>query len=106
MKTLRIEYPTGYMEFMCDALFPFSQRKARKIFTLINKYCSIEVKMQLKEYLTQRAEKYKAEREMYSSKSKDHILGSKEYKSFTSKSRKADTLYKRTIRNLEMLEAI
>ena len=104
MRTLRIEYPTGHMEFVCDALFPFTLKKAKQLFKLINEYCSVEVKIQLKEYLTQRAEEYKTESEMYLGKSKDHILGSKEYKHFTIESRKADTLYKRTIRNLEMLE--
>ena len=104
MRTLRIEYPTGYMEFVCDALFPFTLKMAKQLFKLINEYCSVDVKMQLKEYLTQRAEEYKTKSEMYSVKSKDHIFGSKEFKHFTIESRKAATLYKRTIRNLEMLE--
>lgn len=47
MELLKIEYETGYMELVVEAFFPCKLPVARKIATLINRYCSDEVKNEL-----------------------------------------------------------
>ena len=106
MRTLRIEYPNGYMEFVCDEFFPFTLQKAKKIFPLINQYCSADVKKELKDYLTQRLNGYEKEYTTAGIMAADYAVGSKNHKRFTREASKANTLYKRMKKNIEMLEEI
>lgn len=48
-KKLRIDYPTGYMEFYITAMLPCVEQKAKILFPLINNYCSKEEKDELRD---------------------------------------------------------
>lgn len=104
MERLRIEWKTGYMEFSVDDFFPFTWNKAKKIFELINENCSAEVKAELKDYLTNKAMEFKAEMKEYANKAVCFPAKSRECKLWTSKFKKAEKLYKRTLKNLKLLE--
>lgn len=53
--TFRIDYERGYMEFVMERFFPCIQADARKVFPMINRWCGLEQRKFLCEYLRDRA---------------------------------------------------
>ena len=104
METLQIRYETGAMVLYLDNFFPCTIDKARKIFPLINLYCSSKDKEALKEYLSSRAAAYKdhiAECERRASGYPNNTVGQRRY---LAESRKTEVLLKRMNRNMSMLK--
>lgn len=104
MEKLRIEWETGYMEFYVDEYFPFALNKAKKMFELINKNCSFEVKAELKAYLENKAKAFDDEMKEYTNRAVCFPPKSKECKFYTTRFNKSERLYKRTLKNLKLLD--
>jgi len=100
MKRLRITHKTGYLDFDVDAFFPFKKGKAEKVFELINKYCSKEVKKELKSVLENKAQLSKAKITLYELKAG---IEKGKAKYYNAQIKKEQILLKRTLRNIDLL---
>ncbi len=104
MKRLKIEYETGYLEFDVEALFPFRRGKDKKIFKLINMYCQRQAKRELFHWLLFKVDEYNSECELFISKVRLYEPGSRAYRACKTELKKLEIIYKRFVRNLELLE--
>jgi len=104
MERLRIEHETGYLEFDVEALFPLKRGKDKKVFELINKYCSVQTKMELFDWLSLKANEYNNDCEILRSHIKLYEPDSRTCKACKAELKRLETLYKKWVRNLELLE--
>ena len=104
LKELRIDYENGSIILIPENYFPVSQRDAGKIFKLINRYCTEETRQELKEFLENKAEKYKSECKASSDKAVFLSPYEKKYMELKARFKKNKALYERTLRNLKLIE--
>ena len=102
INTLIVKYPTGYMELKMDRFFPCTVNKANKLFGLFSKYASKEDKNRLITYLKELVQEYDLQIEENVDKAKLYPFTSKEAKYYIAKFKKAKTLKRRAIRNIEI----
>lgn len=100
METLFIQHESGYMELYVEKFFPCKINVARKIFPMICRYCSEEVKNELKADLQEQLERYNVLIEKF--KQELDIAKSRNINARLSKTK---TLQKRMIRNIEIFKS-
>ena len=103
MEVLRIEYETGYMEFIVEAFFPCKLPVARKIVPLINRYCPDEVKNELLLELREMADGYKALCDMYKEKAGGFPDDPPMKRHWKAQFNRAEILRKRMERNIDLV---
>lgn len=103
MEVLRIEYETGYMELIVEAFFPCKLPVARKIFPLINRYCSDGVKNELLSELREMADGYKALCDMYKEKAGGFPADSAMKRHWKAQFNRTEILCKRMERNIDLI---
>ena len=106
ISTLVIKYPTGYMELKMDRFFPCTVNKANKLFSLFSKYASKEDKNRLITYLKELVQEYELQIEENIAKANKYPFTSKEAKRYITKFKKAQTLKRRAIRNIEIFSKV
>lgn len=103
---LRIEHDHGVLEINIEAFFPCTQKKAKILFPLIQRWCSEEAKSALMQELREMAEGYEALCRMYAKEATNHPPHSKECRHFTTEFRITNTLYRRMQKNITMLKEV
>ena len=94
MERLRIEYETGYMEFIVEAFFPCKMPAMRKAARLINSYCSDEARAVLLSELREMADGYKALCDMYTEKTEGFPADSPERRHWRAQFNKTEVLHR------------
>lgn len=103
MERLRIEYGTGYMEFIVEAFFPCKLPAMRKAARLINSYCTDEVREELLSELREMADGYKALCDMYREKAEGLPADSPEQRHWRVQFNKTEVLRKRMENNIKLI---
>ena len=100
METLFIQHESGYMELYVEMFFPCKINVARKIFPMICRYCSKDIKNELKEDLQKQLEDYNTLIETYKQE-----LDMAKSRNINARLSKTKTLQKRMIRNIEIFKS-
>lgn len=98
-----MEYENGYMELYVEAFFPCVVQKARKIATLINRYCSDETIEELLLELRSLAEGYAALCDMYKGKLSELPEDSPKRRYWNARLRETEILRKRMESNIKII---
>lgn len=103
---LRVEHDRGFLEINIEAFFPCTQKKAKILFPLIQKWCSKETKSALMQELVELADGYEVLCKMYANEAANHPPRSKKCCHFTSEFKRTNTLYRRIQKNITMLKEV
>lgn len=98
----KIVHPTGWIEINIEKFFPCTLTKARKIFSLINRYSSTEVKKALLLILQEKESRYAASMTEYAAKITLYQAKLKEARFYTARFKEAKRLRQRMERNIEI----
>lgn len=101
----KIVHPTGWIEINIEKFFPCTLIKARKIFSLINRYSSKEVKKALLLILQEKESRYAASMTEYAAKITLYQAKSKESRFYAARFKEAKRLRQRMERNIEIFLA-
>lgn len=104
-KLFKIVHPTGWIELNIENFFPCTLTKARKIFSLINRYSSIEAKKELLLFLQEKESKYAASMTEYAAKVTLYPSKSKEVRFYAARFKEVKRLRQRMERNIEIFLA-
>lgn len=111
MEVLRIEWHRtfdnageGYMEIYVDKFFPCTVEKAKKLFKLVNRWCSDETIAELLDFFTKKINDTKDQIDEIKKVYPSTTIGSKEKKQCEDDFKHLQAVLKKYQRNMEFLQ--